>query len=58
MPEERMKDRDYLAEDFSLADIAHDGNSVRLREFEGRGEVSLAEYPSVGRLDGTLGELQ
>jgi glutathione S-transferase len=47
MPEERPKDRDNLAEEFSLADIAHAGNFVRLRELEERGEVSLAEYPSV-----------
>ena len=45
--EERLKDRDYLAEEFSLADIAHAGNFVRLRELEERGEVSLDEYPNV-----------
>jgi len=45
--EERLKGCDYLAEEFSLADIAHAGNFVRLRELEERGEVSLDEYPNV-----------
>jgi glutathione S-transferase len=45
--EERLGDRDYLASEFSLADIAHAGNFVRLRELEERGEVSLDAYPRV-----------
>jgi glutathione S-transferase len=45
--EERLKDRGYLADEFSLADIAHAGNFVRLRELEQREEISLAEYPNV-----------
>ncbi len=45
--EERLEDRDYLADEFSLADIAHAGNFVRLRELAERGEVSLDEYPNV-----------
>lgn len=45
--EERLKSRDYLADEFTLADIAHAGNFVRLRELEERGEFSLEEYPSV-----------
>ena len=45
--EERLKDRDYLADEFSLADIAHAGNFVRVRELEERGEISLDEYPNV-----------
>ncbi len=45
--EERLKGRDYLADEFSLAEIAHAGNFVRLRELEERGEVSLDEYPNV-----------
>jgi glutathione S-transferase len=45
--EERLEDRDYLADEFSLADIAHAGNFVRLRELENRGEASLKEYPNV-----------
>jgi glutathione S-transferase len=43
--EEQLIGRDYLADEFSLADIAHAGNFVRLRELETRGEVSLEEYP-------------
>ncbi len=45
--EERLEGREYLAGGFSLADIAHAGNFVRLRELEQRGEVSLGEYPNV-----------
>ena len=45
--EERLEGRDYLADEFSLADIAHAGNFVRLRELEDRGEVSLQKYPGV-----------
>jgi glutathione S-transferase len=45
--EEQLKDRDYLADEFSLADIAHAGNFVRLRELEERGEVPLDGYPNV-----------
>ena len=45
--EERLKDRDYLVDEFSLADIAYAGNFVRLRELEERGEVSLEGYPNV-----------
>ena len=44
---ERLKDREYLAGSFSLADIAHAGNFVRLRELEEGGELSLADYPNV-----------
>jgi glutathione S-transferase len=53
--EERLEGRDYLAGEFSLADVAHAGNFVRLRELEERGEFSLNEYPNVtawmGRLE-------
>jgi glutathione S-transferase len=45
--EERLKDRDYLAGEFSLADIAHAGNLIRLRELEQSGRVSLEDYPNV-----------
>ena len=45
--EERLKERDYLADELSLADIAHAGNFVRLRELEERGGISLDEYPNV-----------
>jgi glutathione S-transferase len=45
--EERLKGRDYLADEYSLADIAHAGNFVRLRELEERGEVPLDGHPNV-----------
>lgn len=45
--EERLEDRDYLADGFSLADVAYAGNFVRLRELEERGEASLEDYPNV-----------
>ena len=45
--EESLEGRDYLAGEFSLADVAHAGNFVRLRELEERGEVSLESYPNV-----------
>ena len=45
--EEQLKDRDYLADEFSLADIAYAGNFVRLRELEERSEISLKGYPNV-----------
>ena len=37
----------YLAHGFSLADIAHAGNFVRLRELAEGGEADLADYPNV-----------
>ena len=45
--EAKLSGREYLAGVFSLADIAHAGNFVRLRELEDRGEVSLEDRPSV-----------
>ena len=45
--EERLRGRDYLAGEFSLADVAHAGNFVRLRELEEGGEASLGGYPNV-----------
>lgn len=46
--EERLGDRRmYLAHGFSLADIAHAGNFVRLRELAEGGEADLADYPNV-----------
>jgi glutathione S-transferase len=45
--EERLEGREYLAGEFSLADIACAGNFVRLRELEERGDVSLEKYPNV-----------
>src|SRR5215217_770456 len=52
--EDRLEGRPYLADEFSLADVAHAGNFVRLRELEERGEVSLDEYPSVAAWMGRL----
>ncbi len=46
--EERLGDgREYLVDVFSLADIAHAGNFVRLRELAEEGEIGLAGYPNV-----------
>ncbi len=45
--EGRLEGREYLADGYSLADIAHAGNFVRLRELEERGEVTLQGYPNV-----------
>jgi glutathione S-transferase len=45
--EERLEGRDYLADELSLADIAHAGNFVRLRELEEREELSLEDYSNV-----------
>ncbi len=45
--EERLGGRDYLADGFSLADVAHAGNFVRLRKLEERGEISLDGFPNV-----------
>jgi len=45
--EERLEGREYLAGGFSLADIAHAGNFVRLHELDENGAVSLADYPNV-----------
>ena len=45
--ERRLEERDYLANEFSLADVAYAGNFVRLRELEESGEVSLERYPNV-----------
>ncbi len=44
---ERLEGREYLAGEFSLADVSYAGNLVRLRELEQRGEVSLESYPNV-----------
>ena len=42
-----LEGREYLADSFSLADIAHAGNFVRLHELEQNGAISLADYPNV-----------
>ncbi len=45
--EEGLEGREYLADSFSLADIAHAGNFVRLHELEQNGTVYLTDYPNV-----------
>ncbi len=45
--EEGLEGSEYLAGPFSLADVAHAGNFVRLHELEERGEISLSNYPNV-----------
>src|SRR5215212_3147487 len=54
--EGRLEGRDYLADEFSLADVAYAGNFVRVRELEEGGELSLEDYPNVAawiaRLEG------
>ena len=45
--EARLEDRDYLADEFSLADVAHAGNLTRLRELQDKGEISLDGYPNL-----------
>ena len=45
--EERLRDRTYLADELSLADIAHAGNFVRLRELAEKCDIVLADYPNV-----------
>jgi glutathione S-transferase len=45
--EDRLEGSEYLADGFSLADIAHAGNFVRLRGLEENGAVFLADYPNV-----------
>lgn len=45
--EEHLEGREYLADGFSLADIAHAGNFVRLRELAEGGEIELADHPNV-----------
>ena len=45
--EGQLDGREFLVGGFSLADIAHAGNFVRLRELEGRGEISLEGYPNL-----------
>jgi glutathione S-transferase len=45
--EDRLEGSEYLADNFSLADVAHAGNFVRLHELEKNGTVSLLDYPNV-----------
>ena len=56
--EERLGDgREYLAGGgFSLADVAHAGNFVRLRQLEEEGAIELSHLPNVtawiGKIEG------
>ncbi len=52
--EEGLEGREYLAGPFSLADVAHAGNFVRLHELEEGGEISLADYPNVASWMGRI----
>jgi glutathione S-transferase len=45
--EKRLRDREYLVGEFSLADMAYAGNFVRLRELAEKGAITLAGYPNV-----------
>ena len=45
--ESRLEGREYLAGEFSLADIAHAGAFVRLRVLDEGGDVSLEGLPNV-----------
>ncbi len=45
--EHQLEGRQYLAGEYTLADIAHAGNFHRLRELAGGGDVPLHEYPNV-----------
>jgi glutathione S-transferase len=45
--EEHLRGREYLVDEFSLADIAYAGNFVRLRELAERGAIALTDYPNV-----------
>jgi len=45
--EHQLEDKQYLAGEYTLADIAHAGNFHRLRELAEGGEVSLHKYPNV-----------
>ena len=45
--DERLAGREYLADGFTLADIAHAGNFVRLHELEDQGVISLSDYPNL-----------
>ena len=44
---ERLRGREYLADEFYLTDIAHAGNFVRLRELAEKCDIVLADYPNV-----------
>jgi glutathione S-transferase len=45
--EHQLENREYLAGEYTLADIAHAGNFHRLRELANSGDVPLHKYPNV-----------
>jgi GST-like protein len=45
--EHQLEGRQYLMEEYTLADIAHAGNFHRLRELVESGDIPLRRYPSV-----------
>jgi glutathione S-transferase len=45
--ERQLENREYLAGEYTLADIAHAGNFHRLRELAESGDVPLHKYPNV-----------
>ena len=45
--EHQLENREYLAGEYTLADIAHAGNFHRLRELAESGDVPLHKYPNV-----------
>ena len=45
--EHQLGGRQYLVEEYTLADIAHAGNFHRLQELAERGDVPLEQYPNV-----------
>ena len=45
--EHQLEGRQYLAGEYTLADIAHAGNFRRLRELAEGGDVPLHKYPNV-----------
>ena len=45
--EHQLEGRQYLAGEYTLADIAHAGNFHRLRELAEGGDVPLHKYPNV-----------
>src|SRR5919199_5628533 len=45
--EHQLEGKEYLAGEYTLADIAHAGNFRRIRELAESGGVTLLEYPNV-----------
>jgi glutathione S-transferase len=45
--EHQLENRQYLVEEYTLADVAHAGTFPRLREVADRGDAPLKQYPNV-----------